>query len=71
LYALVKDNEAVDILTEFENYVLAVIESNFSNKCLQEKLMNDLKKIEKAQRQIRLGINPQTVIETLSFELIL
>lgn len=71
LYALIKDNEPVEILTEFENYVLAVIESNLSNKLLQAKLMSDLEKIEKAQREIRLGMNPQTVIETLSFELIL
>lgn len=71
LYALIKDNEPVEILTEFENYVLAVIESNLSNKLLQGKLMSDLEKIEKAQREIRLGMNPQTVIETLSFELIL
>lgn len=71
LYTLIKDNEPVEILTEFENYVLAVIESNLSNKLLQAKLMSDLEKIEKAQREIRLGMNPQTVIETLSFELIL
>ncbi|MBP3923687.1 hypothetical protein J6E39_00415 [bacterium] len=71
LYALTKDNDTLDILTEFENYVLAVIESNFSNKLLQAKLIEDLNKIEKAQREIRLGMNPQTVIETLSFELIL
>ena len=71
LTALLDDNDIIDILTSFENYVFSLIKTNLDNPLLKMKLIEDLKKIENAKKQAFLGIQPQTIIETLCFNLVL
>ena len=56
-----------------QNYILEVIKSNIKNKHLFYKLTQDLASIEEAKQQLSLtpSMNLQTVIENLSFNLIL
>ncbi|MCI1274425.1 MAG: hypothetical protein LKG27_08375 [Clostridiaceae bacterium] len=71
LFGLTKEYDPLDILTEFQNYILSTVKNNLDNNVLKIKLISDLKKIETARNQVKLGIQVQTVIETLCFELIL
>lgn len=73
LLKLVVDNEPKEIFTQIQNYMLALIETNFSNKHLYYRLMEDLTYVEDAKRQISLtpAMNIQTVVENLSFKMIL
>lgn len=64
---LVKENEPITVLTQAQNYIGALIKSNGVN----EKLIKDFKAVETAKKQLQLNMNVQTVIENLSFELIL
>lgn len=67
LAELVKENEPITVLTQVQNYIGALIKSNGVN----EKLIKDFKAVETAKKQLQLNMNVQTVIENLSFELIL
>ena len=71
LYSLCLDNDSAEILCEFENYILHTLKNNINNGLLKDKLIRDLKNIEIAQKELKLGIQLQTVIETLCFNLIL
>ena len=71
LYNLVQDGDITNVLGEFKNYILSVIENNLDNSSLKDRLISDLKLVETAVRQADLGINSQTIIETLCFNLIL
>ena len=53
--------------------MLATIKSNLENKHLYYRLMEDLGYVEDAKRQISLtpAMNLQTVVENLSFKMIL
>ncbi|MBD5402901.1 hypothetical protein HDR58_08920 [bacterium] len=70
---LIASNDAKTIFTQMQNYISAVLKSNLQNKHLFYKLMQDIKHIEDAKRQISLtpAMNIQTVVENLSFNLIL
>ena len=73
LYKLATENDAKEVLTQMQNYILSVIKSKTTNKHLFYKLNNDMKTIEEAKRQISLtpAMNLQTVIENLCFKIIL
>lgn len=73
LLKLVVENEPKEILTQIQNYMLATIKSNLENKHLYYRLMEDLGYVEDAKRQISLtpAMNLQTVVENLSFKMIL
>lgn len=73
LYKLSSELDAKNILTQIQNYILTVINSNINNKPLFYKLKNDLEYIEQAKQQLSLtpSMNLQTVIENLSFNMIL
>lgn len=73
LLGLVAENDTREIFTQIQNYMLAVIKSNPVDKNLFYRLMEDLKFVEDAKRQISLtpSMNLQTVIENLCFKLIL
>jgi len=73
LLKLVADNEPKEIFTQIQNYMLATIKSNLENKHLYYRLMEDLTYVEDAKRQISLtpAMNIQTVVENLSFKMIL
>lgn len=73
LYKLVSENEPKEILEQIQNYMLNVIKTNPENKPLFYKLTRDMAYVEEAKRQLSLtpSMNLQTVIENLSFNIIL
>ena len=48
-----------------------LLKSNFDNKLLKMKLINDINIVEKAKKEYKLNMNIQTIAENLSFDLIL
>ena len=70
---LLNENEPKEVFTQIQNYMVAVIKTNFENKRLYYRLMEDLKYVEDAKRQISLtpAMNLQTVVENLTFKMIL
>ena len=73
LLKLVAENEPKEVFTQIQNYMLATMKSNLENKHLYYRLMEDLTYVEDAKRQISLtpAMNLQTVVENLSFKMIL
>lgn len=73
LLKLTSENEPKEIFTQIQNFLLAMIKSNLDNKPLYYRFMEDLGYVEEAKRQISLtpAMNIQTVIENLSFKMIL
>lgn len=67
LYALTKENEPMTVLTQVQNYIGAMLKTNGANG----KLLHDFNAAEKAKKELQLNMNIQTVIENLSFELVL
>lgn len=68
---LAKMIEPQIVFTQMQNYIEFLLKANIDNLSLKVKLIADLKAIEKAKQENRLNINIQTIIETLSFKLIL
>lgn len=70
---LIGSNEAKVIFTQMQNYMLSVIKANSDNKQLFYRVIRDLSYVEDAKRQIGLtpAMNIQTVVENLSFKMIL
>ncbi len=68
---LAREYEPEFVFTQMQNYIEALLKSNLDNLPLKVKLINDLKSTETAKKEARLNMNIQTVVETLSFKLIL
>ncbi len=60
-----------EVFTQMQNYIESLLRANIDNLALKVKLISDLKAIEKAKDENRLNINIQTIVETLSFKMIL
>lgn len=71
IFNLTKLIDAENVFTQMQNYIEMLILSNINNTSLKVKLISDIKAIEQAKKENRLNINIQTIIETLSFKLIL
>ena len=73
LYKLALENDPKEILEQIQNYMFNVIKINLDNKQLFYKLTQDIAYVEEAIRQLSLtpSMNLQTVIENLSFNIIL
>lgn len=63
--------DSLEVFTQMQNYIEALLKSNLDNMSLKVKLISDIKAIETAKKEFRLNINIQTIVETLSFKLIL
>ena len=63
--------EPLEVFTQMQNYIEALLKSNLDNLSLKVKLISDIKSVETAKKEYRLNMNIQTIIETLSFKLIL
>ena len=63
--------DPLEVFTQMQNYIEALLKSNLDNMSLKVKLISDIKAIETAKKELRLNINIQTIVETLSFKLIL
>lgn len=73
LTASIAEHGAMVVFSQIQNYMLSMMKSNSQNKPLFYKLMEDMKSVEDAKRQISLtpAMNIQTVVENLSFKMIL
>lgn len=71
--ALIAEHGAMVVFSQIQNYLLSMIKTNSQNKPLFYKFMDDMKSVEDAKRQISLtpAMNIQTVVENLSFTMIL
>lgn len=71
--ALIAEHGAMVVFSQIQNYLLSMIKTNSQNKPLFYKFMDDMKNVEDAKRQISLtpAMNIQTVVENLSFKMIL
>lgn len=69
----ISEHGAMVVFSQIQNYMLSIMKSNSQNKPLFYKLMEDMKSVEEAKRQISLtpAMNIQTVVENLSFKMIL
>lgn len=63
--------DPLEVFTQMQNYMQALLKSNLDNLPLKVKLISDIKAVETAKKEYRLNMNIQTIIETLSFKLIL
>ena len=68
---LAKMVDPQEVFTQMQNYIESLLCANIDNLALKVKLISDLKAIEKAKDENRLNINIQTIVETLSFKMIL
>ena len=68
---LAKMVDPQEVFTQMQNYIESLLRANIDNLALKVKLISDLKAIEKAKDENRLNINIQTIVETLSFKMIL
>ena len=68
---LTKDNEASIVFNQIQNYMTELLKSNLENRGLKMKILHDINSVEKAKRELRLNMNIQTIVENLSFELML
>lgn len=68
---LTKMLDAQTVFTQMQNYIENLLRANLDNMGLKVKLIADLKAIEQAKKENRLNMNIQTIVETLSFKLIL
>lgn len=71
--ALIAEHGVMVVFSQIQNYLLSMIKTNSQNKPLFYKFMDDMKSVEDAKRQISLtpAMNIQTVVENLSFKMIL
>jgi len=63
LFNLSKEQGSDKILSEIQNYLLALLKSNLRNKHLQSKILSDIKSAELAKQQIENHILPQLAFE--------
>ena len=66
LINLTKEIPADKILEEMQTYILSILKSNPNNISL----IDDIKQIETAKKEINLGMNPQNVFDNLCLKLI-
>ncbi|PWL77895.1 hypothetical protein DBY21_04305 [Candidatus Gastranaerophilales bacterium] len=71
LLALTTDNEPLEMLTQMQNYLGAVLKSPDLNRAQKYKFIKQIKTIEAAKKQLGVNMNLQTVLENLSFNLVL
>lgn len=71
LYLLTKEHGAIKVLTQIQNYLINTIKSDLNNKQIKIKILSDINYIEKAKKELEVGMSEQNVIETLSYKLVL
>ena len=71
LLELAQENEPLLILTQMQNYLAAVISGGNLPRAKQYQFIKYMKLIENAKKQFDVNMNPQTVFENLSFNLVL
>ncbi|MFA7658631.1 MAG: hypothetical protein WCY19_04295 [Candidatus Gastranaerophilaceae bacterium] len=65
LFLLSKEHGSEKILTEIQNFMLALLKSNLENNAVKNKILSDIKSVELAKQQIDNHITPQLVFEDM------
>lgn len=70
---IIDENDPVEVFEQMENYLCALLKTNFDNKILFHRILKDLSHIETAKRQATLTppMNDATICENLAFKMIL
>ena len=71
MISLTAENEPLKILTQMQNYLGAILSGGSVSRAKQYEIINHLKMIEEAKKQLGVNMNPQTVFENLAFKLVL
>lgn len=71
ILSLTSENEPLEILTQMQNYICEILKNENISKAEQFKYIDNLKTIEEAKKQLGVNMNIQTVLENLSFKLVL
>lgn len=69
LFTLSKEHGSEKILDEVQNYLAALLKTNFDDKNLQLKILSDIKVVEIAKNQINSHITPQLAFEDMCLNL--
>lgn len=69
LLGIIKENGFTPVINQMENYLNSLLKTNITNPQLKIKLLKDLKAISTAKKQDVLDIQPQSIIENLTFSL--
>lgn len=65
LFSLSKDHGSEKVMTEVQNFMLALLKSNLENISLKNKILSDIKIVEEARKMIEKRINPQLAFENM------
>ncbi len=68
---LTKKNDSGEILNQIQNYMAALLKNSLDNPVLKIQLIKDINAVERAKEELKLNMNIQTILETLSFKLVL
>ena len=71
LIALTAEHEPLTILTQMQNYLAAVLSGGNLSRAKQYEFIKHLKTIENAKKEFAVNMNPQTIFETLSLNMVL
>ncbi|MFI3300287.1 MAG: hypothetical protein R3Y28_02585 [Candidatus Gastranaerophilales bacterium] len=71
IIVLIKDNDALEIFSQMQNYINMLLQNSLQNPSLKLKLIRDLKSVEKAKSQVALNMQNAIVVENLCYDLIL
>lgn len=71
LSALSQEHEPLTILTQMQNYLAEVIRGGGLSRAKQYEFIKYMKTIETAKKEFAVNMNPQTVFETLSLNMVL
>lgn len=70
LFQLTKENDAEEVLESIQHYMLCLMKSNTNDKNITNRLIKDLKQVETAKKEIKLGMNAQNVFEDMCLNII-
>ena len=71
LVIMTRENDAEEILNQMQNYICALLKNSLDNPLLKIKLIQDINAVEHAKQELRLNMQLATILETLSYALIL
>lgn len=70
LFQLTKEHEPIEVLESIQHYMLCLMKNNTEDKNLTNRLINDLKQVETAKKEVKLGMNVQNVLEDMCLKII-
>lgn len=70
LFQLTKEHEPLEVLESLQHYMLCLMKNNTEDKNITNRLINDLKQVETAKKEVKLGMNVQNVLEDMCLKII-